>query len=656
MKGMFRSLAAIMLITLATALTGCGSSHTIQTQPIATTDTPTIADGRTQQPTAKATGSLSFRLAVTNPAVDGPKKTAKAAMATVASGGGGGGSVAIDYPLEYRKRVDQINVTLWEEATGNWKYSFPFKVVNGEVVAKMEGLIPGTYRITIDAGANSMNVTFFHGETTGEVKAGEDSHVKAVLETLTAMRTVFAISSMPGNFDSATPIAYQSVSKTANNEPYYSDGTAWIDGEKIVVPAEVQLSPEPGVKVELSVTDKDGKVFIQTIEFNILTLIDNIIANGYQDVAYTPSTSLTIDIVWPDQIKQSDLFQPATNIATGAWPQAVVIADIFGKNDIVMVTSSYGDSDNNHKLLIYSSTGNTSYELDGEARSLAVGDLNGDGKNDIAVALPGKGIKLFYNNGNGSKFDAYLLETPETLKVRLADLDNNGQLDIVCIGWGTNKADIFMQNPQGSNGQGFSGSGPFSKTTIAVNHDGYDDLAIGDLNGDGLKDIVVMSGQGMAGGVNIMLQTATGFAAPIHQQINSSQGVAIGDIDRDGSNEIVVSSGGNVPDSMINVIKVYSDGGIWAYTMPSSHIPAAIRVADVNGDNRNDVIVLHDGWGSVGVYLQKQDGTLKEEQLYGAYAYQYNPDAMAIGDANNDGKIDIVTLDNNYGIGLLYGK
>lgn len=657
MKGKLRGLMAAALVILAMAICGCGGTKGMETQPVTPTDTPTVIDGRDQQPTTAATGSLSFKLTVTDPAVGSPKQAAKAAAATVVSGGDGG--VAINYPSEYRKRVDDIIVTLHEKATGEWKYSFPFKVVNGEVVAKMEGLIPNAYTITVEAGVTNCQLwmIFFYGQGEGDVRANKEETVRVILETKDVIAAQFRIDCLPEAFDRNAPLNVKWSNSDEHGNAYPGESLGWFEDNSYHFGAMILAYPDPATTMSYSLTGTNGKIYTQTFGIDILSLIDNAKSgDGWHPVTYNPNSGLNIGIVWPDQIKWSDLFQSATNLATGSWPEAVAIADIFGHNDIAMVTSYYGDSANNQKLLIYSSTGNTSYDLGGAGYSVAVGDLNGDGKNDIAVAVRGAGIKLFYNNGTGNQFDAYLLETGEDLKVRLADLNNDGRLDIICIGWGTDKADIFMQGAPGSNGQGFSGTGPFSKSTLSVNHDGYDDLAIGDVNDDGLKDIVIMSGQGMAGGANIMLQTATGFAAPIHQQINSSHGVAIGDIDKDGTNEVVVSSGGNVPDSMISVIKIYPDGGAWAYTLPSSHIPSAIRIADINGDSRNDIIVLHDGWGSVGTYLQKPDGSLKEEQLYGAYAYQFNPDAMAVGDVNNDGKADVVTLDHNYGLGTLYGK
>ena len=80
-----------------------------------------------------------------------------------------------------------------------------------------------------------------------------------------------------------------------------------------------------------------------------------------------------------------------------------------------------------------------------------------------------------------------------------------------------------------------------------------------------------------------------------------------------------------------------------------------MEIADVTGDGRKDVIVLHGGWDAMGVYEQLPDGTLRKEELYGIpYASHYNPHGLAVGDINGDGQNDVVIADYNYGLVVLY--
>jgi uncharacterized repeat protein (TIGR01451 family) len=354
----------------------------------------------------------------------------------------------------------------------------------------------------------------------------------------------------------------------------------------------------------------------------------------------------------------SALFHPYAAVTTGSWPEAVAVGDVNGDGlaDVLLTTSYYFDPVSDFKLFVFLQQPDgqlaapvlypTNSNYQNRARSVQIADMNGDARNDIVLGN-NNNIEVFLQRPDGALAPSAVYATPMASTIRVGDVNNDGRPDVVGLDWSSNNVAVFLQNAAGTLDPAVMYNAP---------HGGYNDLDLGDVNGDGLADIVVMSGQSWLPNVVVLTQAAAGgFNAPVSYSVSPmelTKGVAVGDVNGDGRNDVVVTYGGNMPYSRIGVFYQNAAGGLDpAVSFGSLDIPEAVEIADVNGDGRADIVVLHGGWYAAGVYLQNSDGSLQaEEHYFIPYASHYGPQGLAIGDFNGDRQPDIAIADYNYGL------
>jgi hypothetical protein len=269
---------------------------------------------------------------------------------------------------------------------------------------------------------------------------------------------------------------------------------------------------------------------------------------------------------------------------------------------------------------------------------LAIGDLTGDGRSDLSVASWNCGVLILRQTPAGALEPGQFID--ERIQVlRIADINGDSRSDLVGVQSYWNKAFVWLQKPDAT---------LVLDQTPGLGDVAGRDVSVGDINGDGMPDLVVALRTADISPTNIaiLVQQPHGrFSTPHYlssRQISGIWGVALGDFNGDGRMDIAGTTTAGQPASLMIFLQA-ADGSFPLPTaLPTTDGGYSVLAGDINGDGRVDLVVNHEGFSKVGVYLQRASGDFAPEELYEAPGRSINVQVLAIADINRDGLVDII--------------
>ncbi|CAF3940451.1 unnamed protein product [Rotaria sp. Silwood2] len=287
---------------------------------------------------------------------------------------------------------------------------------------------------------------------------------------------------------------------------------------------------------------------------------------------------------------------------------------------------------------------------DKPSRSVAFGDFNNDTRMDLVVAnYESFTITVLLGNSDGAFSNQTTYFTgPESspYSVAVGDFNNDARLDIAVANKWTFNVGIFLGHGDGTfSDQSTYPTGPNSKPTT---------VAVGDFNNDTRLDIVVTNYGGYS--IGVLLGNGDGtFSNQTEYQTGYYSwpwGIAVGDFNNDARLDVVVSNqyGDNIGVFLGNGDGTFSDQT--AYRTGEKSLPIGIAVGDFNNDSRLDIVVANYGGDNVGVFLGNSNGTFFNQSKYST-GYVSGPYWVVVGDFNNDAQLDIaaaLSLSDNLAI------
>jgi YD repeat-containing protein len=344
---------------------------------------------------------------------------------------------------------------------------------------------------------------------------------------------------------------------------------------------------------------------------------------------------------------------PGRTFLTGDEPVAMSVSDLNGDGRLDLITANGVSSD----ISVLLANGNGTFlpeqryaAGDGAfngPRSVASGDLNGDGRIDLVAANPGSDtVSILFGNGDGSlQSQQRLAVGGNPVFVAVADVNGDNKLDIITANRNSGDVSVLLGNGDGSFQPQLRftvGDGAFAGPVT---------VSIADVNGDGHLDLI--SRINTSNDLSILMGNGDGtFQMQYRVPVGASPtAVGVAEVNADGRLDIVVTTSANT-------VAVFLGNGDGSFQMPRSFAvgsgPSALALVDANADGVKDIATANFFSRDVSVLLGTGDGTFQTEQRF---SVGLRPSSILGARIDGDSAVDLVLANSGFdNVTILHGN
>jgi flagellin len=485
-------------------------------------------------------------------------------------------------------------------------------------------------------------------------RASDDAAGLAIADELNAKGRIYTQGIRNGNdgisllniADSAIDALTSVVVRIRELSEQSANGT-YSDAQRKALDAEAQA------------LSKEFTRITQTTSFNGLKIFDGSLGDGVR---------LQLGVGVAESINASvggaigtGLFESSSSLNTeSSFSSAIQLGDLNSDGFLDLVTAGLDDSNNGYATvrlgLGNGSFGNASqFSTEGRAsRALSLGDLNGDGILDFVTAGYDDSnngyatVRLGLGNGSFGSASQFSTESYLSFALSLDDLNRDGILDLVTAGFDDSingYATVRLGSGNGSFGTAtqFSTEGNTSRS-----------ISLGDLNGDGILDLVTAGHDDTFNGyatVRLGLGNGSfGNATQFSTEGFASYALSLGDLNSDGILDLVTAGLDDSNNGYATVRLGLGNGSFGSASQftTENRSSLALDLSDLNGDGILDLVTAgrddsNNGYTTVRLGLGNGSfGSASQFSTEDKASF-----ALSLGDLNGDGVLDLVAAGYN---------